>query len=828
MVDIGAFQTSLVVESKSGSVDTTAPGLTLPGAVSLADQFAGSAINFDPTVFTQLQTITLAAQLELNNTALTTSIAEPAVRSVTISGGGGQSRVFPVDGGVTAALSGLQIIGGKVAANASGGGLYNEGKTTLTDCTISGNVAGFNGGGLFNAGTGNLTLNECNIGSDSAQAGGGLYNAGSAYLTLNHCFITDDSAGSAAGLSNFGAASLLSCTISGNSTGGFGGGLSNYSAKDLTLTDCTVTENSAGQYGGGLFNDGQAKLTDCTVSGNSAGSKGGGLYNTVMEDLSLIACTISRNSAGQYGGGLYNNGTAKLTDTIVAGNTRPSAPSDIHENGTITGSNNLIGPGGSGPLEGGEDGNIVLTLTSLSSLGLADLGSYGGPTQTMALLPGSEAIGMGTPVSGLTFDQRGRSPLDSGSPDIGAFQNQGFTLSVVGGTPQSSTINTAFADPFSVSVTADDPEEPVAGGVISFAAPSGGASAALSSDTAAIGSDGVASVTATANSSVGTYAIAASTFGAGAAADFDLANLAIPTVTVVDVGGSYDGSAFGATATVAGADGIAGPSLEGVMPAPAYFAGGTATGTPLPGAPTAPGTYTVTATFPGSVDYLAVQAAPVTFQIDPASPTLAVIASSGPAVYGQAVTFTATVMAPGGTPTGTVTFSDGGTVLGTAALDSSGTATITASSMAVGAHSITATYGGDADLMSATSAPTSAVSVAKAGSQVVLVPMAVKGNKKEVSLEAEIEPLSPGAGVPTGTVTFEVRKNKKHELTLVRLVLGRGEAALVVNSKKVHKKSITIAYGGDADFQASTLTTTLTSASLVPTARPMVRLSMQR
>ena len=103
---------------------------------------------------------------------------------------------------------------------------------------------------------------------------------------------------------------------------------------------------------------------------------------------------------------------------------------------------------------------------------------------------------------------------------------------------------------------------------------------------------------------------------------------------------------------------------------------------------------------------------------------------------------------PAGTPTGTVTFSDGGTVIGTASLDGSGPATLTTSSMAVYADPITASYGGDADLMSATSTPASAVSVARAGSRVVLVPMAVKGNKKEVSLEAEIEPQAPARASP--------------------------------------------------------------------------------
>ena len=51
IVDIGAFQVSLVVESSSATVVTNPAGLTLSGAVSLADEYAGTAISFDPTVF---------------------------------------------------------------------------------------------------------------------------------------------------------------------------------------------------------------------------------------------------------------------------------------------------------------------------------------------------------------------------------------------------------------------------------------------------------------------------------------------------------------------------------------------------------------------------------------------------------------------------------------------------------------------------------------------------------------------------------------------------------------------------------------------------------
>ena len=68
VVDIGAVQNSLVVESTSGSVDTTLASLTLPGAVVLANQFAGAAIRFDPAIFVNPQTIALTAPLVLSNT----------------------------------------------------------------------------------------------------------------------------------------------------------------------------------------------------------------------------------------------------------------------------------------------------------------------------------------------------------------------------------------------------------------------------------------------------------------------------------------------------------------------------------------------------------------------------------------------------------------------------------------------------------------------------------------------------------------------------------------------------------------------------------------
>ena len=284
------------------------------------------------------------------------------------------------------------------------------------------------------------------------------------------------------------------------------------------------------------------------------------------------------------------NSTITLTDTIVAGNSASTSP-DLSGTAALASKNNLVG------------GNPLL----------APLGDYGGPTQTMALLPGSPALGAGVAVNGVTIDQRGL-PLDSNGSDIGAFQSQGFALmAVTGGTPQNAQLGARFANPLAVSVVANDPLEPVAGGVISFTATpgAGGASAILSGTTANIGANARAQVMATANLQLGAYTVMASVKSASAPIDFSLRNLATPTI--------------------------------------------------------------------------------------------ALTASTTSAVFGQTVTFVAAVTSVG-TPGGTVSFFDGSTPLGTIALDGSGKAALTISNLGIGSHSITATYSGDANLTTASSA----------------------------------------------------------------------------------------------------------------------------
>ena len=286
---------------------------------------------------------------------------------------------------------------------------------------------------------------------------------------------------------------------------------------------------------------------------------------------------------------------------------------------------------------------------------------------------------------------------------------------------------------------------------------------------------------------------------------------ATPKVTVSNPGGTYTGSAFAASALVMGLTGAAATSLEGVPLSLTYYVGSGTSGTSLGSmAPVVPATYTAVARFAGSADYSPMQSA-VTFKINAGTPMIALAPSTASAVYGQPITFVATVDGPV-TPSGTVTFLDGSTVLATVALNGSSTAMLTTAAMGVGSHSITATYSGDVGLAASQSGPASE-SVSQAATTIVLVPHPVLKKKKVKSevLTAQIEPRSPGGGVPTGTATFELlTKKKKHKIKTkilgIAVVDGAGTGTLTFKPKRVLRKAITIVYSGDGNFLASTLT----------------------
>jgi hypothetical protein len=110
------------------------------------------------------------------------------------------------------------------------------------------------------------------------------------------------------------------------------------------------------------------------------------------------------------------------------------------------------------------------------------------------------------------------------------------------------------------------------------------------------------------------------------------------------------------------------------------------------------------------------------------TPSITLGSSGNPSTVGQSVTFTATVAAvlpATGTPTGTVTFMDGSTVLGAMSLNASGVAMFSNASLLIGSHSITASYSGDLDFVTNTSA---VVNQVIAPNPVTVTSAAINGN----------------------------------------------------------------------------------------------------
>ena len=301
--------------------------------------------------------------------------------NLTITGAGAQATI--VDGHQAGAvvtirntnahvsLSGLTISNGS-GSNLGGGGIYNAGVLTITNSTVSGNKS-----------------------NDSVHLGGGV----------------------GGGINNAGTLTVIQSTVSGNNVSRFnvgaeaaGGGI--YNTGGLTLTNSTISGNNvvdywpAGvTYGGGIANEnGTLQLNNSTISANV--SKYGTPFGTVPG----------------YGGGIYNSGanTAVVLQNSVFGNAyggncyRAVRSEGYNISGDTT--CHLNGPGDMNNRD--------------PKLGL--LQNNGGPTQTMALQPGSPAILAGNP-SGCTdgrghrleIDQRSYPRPKQGACDMGAYEIKG-------------------------------------------------------------------------------------------------------------------------------------------------------------------------------------------------------------------------------------------------------------------------------------------------------------------------------------------------------------------------------------------------------------------
>jgi hypothetical protein len=344
---------------------------------------------------------------------------------------GGEYRIFTVLPGANVMLTNLTISNGR---SEIGGGILNHGTLVLARCTVTGNTAsGLGtafGGGV--ASTGPLTVIESTIAANWATAndagagiiraeGGGIYvapPASSVAVSIVRSTVSDNSA-LAFGVTEFAELSTV-----------IGGGLSIYNAT-VSIEGSTIARN---------VTDNRV-TSDCPFGCQAPRSIGGGLW------VKFVACdirgsTIAQNSALgsdpdalKEGGGINRYPqpnyptTVSLQNTIVATNRADVGP-DVHLS-IISLGHNLIGDGSGA--SGFAPTDLVGDHLQAIDPKLNDLNENGGPTQTMALKPGSLALDAGDNTGAPAWDQRGSGfpRIVNGTIDMGAFEVQATEFPVL-------------------------------------------------------------------------------------------------------------------------------------------------------------------------------------------------------------------------------------------------------------------------------------------------------------------------------------------------------------------------------------------------------------
>jgi len=726
-------------------------------------------------------------------------------------------------GGTTPAAR--NVISGNTGGNASFGVSLDT--ASATNNTVEGNYIGTNSAGT--AALGNVDgvivqegASDNTIGS--ATAGGGNVISGNNYGIVIDAASSTTVLGNDIGTDSTGALPLgnggLGITVDGAPTtiGGLGigqgntidfnggGGLEIDGTGDVSIMDSTVYDNTGS---GGITNYATLSIYNSTVTGNSAGPDGSGIYN--RGSLSVYNSTITLNSAELNGGGIDNvSGTVYLANTIVSKNGGGDIEGTVNSssaNNLIRNGDNLVG------ITNGTNGNQIGTDASPINPLLGALANNGGTTETLLPSAGSPAINAGSnslvPVS-LTTDQRGEPRIAFGTVDIGAVEVQPGTLAATTKLTKSTTGAIKYGQNVSFTATVAKTGGSTASptGTVNFmdganllgtGALSGGV-ATFTTTTLPVGSNSITAVyggdinfaTSTSNAlsqtvtqSATTTALTKST--TGAITFGQSVTLTVKLAAVSPGAGTPTG-----TVTFMDYSDILGSGT---------LSGGVAT---LTTSSLLAGTNSITASYGGDPNFTTSTSNTLTQTVKQAATTTKLTKNTTAAVkFGQQVTFTASVapVSPGaGTPTGSFTFYDGANMMGTAVLAAGGIAVFTIGLPSVGSNSITAVYGGDTNFATSTSgALTQTVNQAATTAKLTKSTTAPITYGQSVTLTASIAAVSPGGGMPAGTVSF-----MDGSTVLGTAALSGGIATLTTTTIPAGSNSITAVYGGNADYTAST------------------------
>ena len=351
------------------------------------------ALSGDTIDLTQVQCskITLSNQLFSRTGGGSITLNGPGRDKLRIESGGRFRNITHIGSAAdTLAINNLTIAFG-LNVGVGGGCIYSKANISISSSTVTGcgvTTAAYTRGGALLA-KGAVTVVDSEISSSIANgtrsAGGGIkaYSAHLVNSNVIHNYATD------------------------------GGGVS---AKFVESSSSTIAYNYALRKGG-IFVFGALSLINSTVSNNHANQGEGGVDSE--GSAAIYNSTIAFNSAATGTAGLLAR-SLYLQSSIIAKNTSGSTEYDLGSQLSgigvrFTGSNNLI--------MSHSYGITIPDDTIVADPMLGELGDNGGPTPTLALLPGSPAIDHGVNFTGQPFDQRGVPRVIGKSADIGAVES---------------------------------------------------------------------------------------------------------------------------------------------------------------------------------------------------------------------------------------------------------------------------------------------------------------------------------------------------------------------------------------------------------------------
>ena len=337
---------------------------------------------------TYAENLVLRFDLNISGAGAETTILEGRNHHAVVSIPGRKTRV---------SLAGLTIRNG-TDFDGCGGGIGNDGILEASDLIITDNVSNgeiadnASGAGICNNGT--VILERSTVSRNGTR--GSYYASGS-------------------GILNNGMMTIEDSTIANNSsdaTDTYGAGI--YNGDTLLINRGTIAGNHTGvgayTEGGGIDSTGNVTINNSTIVANgSEGGQGGGIATSYSGTLTISNSTISGNSAEWGSGGISSDTLVVIRNSIIAGN-GTNCSGGIVSNGYNLSSDDTC------PFAGPGDLNNTEPL-------LGPLRNNGGPTPTMAELPGSPTVDAGNP-NGCTDDQGNLLKTDQrGAPRPGKHKN---------------------------------------------------------------------------------------------------------------------------------------------------------------------------------------------------------------------------------------------------------------------------------------------------------------------------------------------------------------------------------------------------------------------